>query len=250
MKFYIFASGSKGNATLIIDKRVHLLIDLGISRNQIKKELTNLNLKIDDIDFILLTHEHYDHIKGLENIKSIPIYGGENTYSSENFLSIKPYINFKYKHLTILPIQTSHDAHNPLGYIISNNKEKLVYITDTGCINERNMELAKNADYYIIESNHNREMLLKTKRPVYVKERIMSEFGHLCNDDAALYLSAMIGNKTKQIFLAHVSMEANRYELAKETCINYLKKKRINIDKIDIEAAYQYKTSVGGVDEN
>ena len=174
------------------------------------------------------------------------IYGGKNSYMCPNYKEITPYISFKCKHLTILPIEVSHDAYSPLGFIFKNENEKLVYITDTGFINEKNMKLASNATYYIIESNHNRKMLLKTHRPAYVKERIMSEFGHLNNEDCSLYLSEMIGNNTKQIFLAHISQEANTYELPVETCISVLKKKRIDVNKLCIKCTYQDKVVEGG----
>lgn len=249
MKFYIFASGSKGNATLLTDGAVHILIDLGISKKQLVEHLTKLNLSLDDLDFILLTHEHTDHTKGLENINNIDIYGGENTYFANNYHVIKPYQSFRFRQLNIIPIALSHDAHNPLGFIFKNGKEKLVYITDTGFISEKNMQLAKNADYFIIESNHNREMLLKTHRPTYVKDRIMSEFGHLSNEDCALYLSEMIGRNTKQIYLAHISMEANTYELAKETCVAFLRKRRVALDHLLITVAKQFSACEGGYED-
>lgn len=249
MKFYIFASGSKGNATLLVDKNVHILIDLGISKRQLEEHLNRLKLSLDDLDFILLTHEHTDHTKGLESIHNIMIYGGKNSFVCPNYKEITPYVPFRCKHLNILPIELSHDAYSPLGFIFKNEKEKLVYITDTGFINEKNMKLANNATYYIIESNHNRKMLLKTHRPAYVKERIMSEFGHLNNEDCSLYLSEMIGNNTKQIFLAHISQEANTYELPVETCINVLKKKRIDVNKLCIRCTYQNKVVEGGYED-
>lgn len=250
MKYYLFSSGSQGNATLIIDKDVCILIDLGIPRKQLIDHLSNINLTIDKINFILLTHEHSDHIKGLDSIHDIPIYGGENTYKSENYHVINPYKEFKFKHLDIVPVELSHDAKTPLGFVISNNKEKLVFVTDTGYVSEKNMKLMKNADYYVFESNHNRNMLLKTNRPNYVKERIMSEFGHLSNEDCAMYLSELIGNKTKEIILAHISMEANTYELAKETCIKYLKNKMIDVNKLSIKTAKQFESCEGGCYEN
>lgn len=246
MKFYIFASGSQGNATLIVDKSVHILIDLGISKKQLTTHLAKLNLAFDDLDFILLTHEHSDHTKGLDNINSINIYGGKNTYMCSNYREIEAYRPFRFRQLNITPIALSHDARNPLGFIFKNENEKLVYITDTGFINEKNMALAKNADYYIIESNHNKAMLLKTHRPAYVKERIMSEFGHLSNEDCALYLSAMIGSRTKQIYLAHISLEANSYPLAVETTTAFLKRKNVNLDHIKIVATKQYEVVSGG----
>jgi len=114
MKFYIFSSGSQGNATLIVDKSVHILIDLGISKKKLIENLTKINLSFDDIDFILLTHEHSDHIKGLDNVRTTTIYGGRNTYKAPNYEVIEPYMPFKYHQLNILPIEVSHDAKTPL----------------------------------------------------------------------------------------------------------------------------------------
>jgi len=246
MKFYIFSSGSKGNATLLIDKTTHILIDLGISKRQLIEHLHKINLELDDIDLILLTHDHSDHTKGLENINNIPIYGSKNTYMCNNYHVIEPYIPFKERNLFILPIQVSHDARNPIGFIFSNDKEKLVYVTDTGYINEKNMQLMKDANYYIFESNHDKKMLLNTRRPAALKERIMSEFGHLSNEDCALYLSHLIGAHTSQIYLAHISMEANTYELAKEVCIKELKRYHIDVNRLKIESAKQYESVEGG----
>lgn len=209
-------------------------------------EFLKINCSFDDIDFILLTHEHTDHIKGIESIHHTAIYGGKNTYFADNYKIIEPYVAFRFKNLNIIPIEISHDAKNPFAFIFKNDEEKLVYITDTGYISERNMELAKNATYYIIESNHDRKMLFNTRRPMYVKERIMSEFGHLSNEDSALYLSEMIGDRTKEIFLAHISLEANTYDLAKQTCVNYLKKKRVDLSHIKINTAKQFEAVEGG----
>jgi len=246
MKYYLFASGSQGNATLIIDKDVHVLIDLGITRKQLIDHLENIHLSLKDLDFILLTHEHSDHIKGLDTIHDLTIYGGANSYKASNYKVIPPYKEFKYKNISITPIELSHDAKTPYGFVIKDDKEKLVFVTDTGFVSDKNMTYMKNADYFIFESNHNRNLLLKTNRPSYVKERIMSEFGHLSNEDCAMYLSELIGNNTKQIVLAHISMEANTYEIAKETCVNYLRNKNINVDKISIVTAKQFEVCEGG----
>ena len=102
-------------------------------------------------------------------------------------------------------------------------------MTDTGFISEKNLEVMRNADYYIIESNHNIKMLLQTNRPAELKQRILSDFGHLSNEDSALYMSELIGDKTKEIALAHISEEANYNEKALGTYLRILKERIVDI---------------------
>jgi len=249
MKYFIFSSGSKGNATLISSNGVNILIDLGISKTALSNHLERINHKLEDINLILLTHDHGDHTSGLHSMKNFDIYGGDKTFKSPKYHVLTPYKSFKYKDIDILPLEVSHDATNPLGFIISNDKDRLVYITDTGYMNEKNMKLASNATYYIFESNHDVEMLLKTHRPEDLKQRILSEFGHMSNIDSATYLCEMIGDKTKEIALAHISMEANTYPLAESTCISTLKKHNINISKLKIKTAKQFESIEGGYED-
>ena len=132
------------------------------------------------------------------------------------------------------------------GYIIRDENENLVYITDTGYINYKNISYISNADYYIFESNHNVPMLMETKRPFFIKSRILGDEGHLSNEVASETLCDIIGNKTKQIYLAHLSREANTKELALKTFYEIAKEKNIDVSNIFVNAADQNIELVGG----
>lgn len=246
MKIYVIESGSKGNATLIEHKGRFLLIDMGISWTSLDNALKSINHNIYDVDALLLTHSHSDHTKGIQYLPPLPIYCTKDTYNSSSVNIIKPFCPFELDDLVITPVMTSHDAPNPVGFIIEANEEKLVYITDTGFIPDKTLVLIKDATYYVMESNHNLKMLYQTNRPASLKERIASDLGHLSNEDAAMYMVDLVGPSTKEIILAHISEESNTYELAVETFIKKFKKAHIDLNKISIKAAKQREMVTGG----
>lgn len=250
MKFIIIESGSKGNATLIIDKGRILLIDMGVTLTSLRNALKSIDKNLMNIDALLLTHNHSDHTKGVRYLDPLPIYCTKETYKGENVNEIEPFEKFEISHFKITPLEASHDAENTLGFLIENDKEKLVYMTDTGMIPEKSLKLMKNADYYIIESNHNVKKLHQSHRPIELKLRILSDEGHLSNEDSAIYMSELVGKRTKQIFLAHLSEECNTPELALNAYKKVFGKCHIDLDKIEIKCANQHEAVNGGnVDE-
>ena len=138
------------------------------------------------------------------------------------------------KDMEIDVIKTSHDTEDSVGYIVSNNNKSVVYITDTGYINKKYFELLHNRNVYIFESNHDIEMLNNGKYPFELRQRILSDKGHLSNYDSAKYLSKFIGSDTKKIILAHLSEENNTEELALQTLTERLAKEKINFSNIII----------------
>ncbi|MFA5421403.1 MAG: MBL fold metallo-hydrolase [Bacilli bacterium] len=246
MHFYILASGSKGNATLLEHGSRVLLIDMGIALTRLTSELENVGYRLEDIEAVLFTHEHSDHASGAKFFKNNLLYATEGTFGGSEYNVLKPYEKINLIGLDITPLSTSHDAFSPIGFLFENKVEKLVYMTDTGYISEKNLEVMKNADYYIIESNHNIKMLLKTNRPADLKQRILSDVGHLSNEDSALYMSELIGDQTKEVVLAHLSEEANSDETALNTYLRILKKHYINIKNIRIHCANQWSMTKGG----
>ena len=214
MYYYIVASGSKGNATIVVDKDIVILIDMGIAFSRFEEELSKINVSTKDINAALFTHNHTDHINGLKFIPIKKQYALEGTLPSSGHNVVELFKPFYVGHLEIMPILSSHDAINPCGYKISNGDENLVYITDTGIFPECNFNYIKNPDYLIIESNHDIKMLMHTNRPMQLKQRILSEHGHLNNEDSALAALQIIGKKTKDITLAHLSEEANTPDTA------------------------------------
>ena len=246
MKFYIIQSGSKGNATILEHNNRLLLIDDGISYISIKSALESLNFNIMNIEALLITHEHSDHTKGIKYLPPLPIYTKEGTYDGDNVNYIDYFKPFGLIGLKITPLLTSHDAINPCGFLFENQDEKLVYMTDTGYIPELSLDYMNNADYYIIESNHDVNMQLDSNRPAQLINRILSDEGHLSNVDSASYMASLVGQRTKQIFLAHISQDANTPEIALSTYKKIFKKKHINLDNIEIICTSQTKMVKGG----
>lgn len=234
MKVKVIASGSKGNCTLIQTDKIKILIDMGIGYQQLASELEKINLEPQSIDAILITHTHSDHIKGLPSLvkkTNLKVYMLEEMEPElvkkipENNLHL--YTNpLILEDLTINLIRISHDVEG-VGFVIEHNNHSLVYLTDTGYINRKYIPLMKNRDLYIIESNHDEEMVMEGPYPYILKQRVISDKGHLSNHATAEYLLETVGNNTKQIILAHISENNNTEELALNTTKDLLAENNI-----------------------
>lgn len=246
MKFYILASGSKGNATLVSDGVTHLLIDMGLTKKWLLEGLSETPVSFDDITYAIFTHDHTDHASGHRFIPIEKRYATKGTIELADGNELSHYEQRQLGTFKVTPLPVSHDAHDAVGFVIENAAEKLVYMTDTGYISQRNMDYMKNADYYIIESNHNVRMLLQTDRTFTLIQRILGDTGHLSNEDAAMYMTELLGDKTKQIFLAHLSEEANTPEVALSAHQKIYQRKYIDLDRITVVAAKQWGVTVGG----
>lgn len=239
MKYSILASGSKGNCSIIESKGIKIMIDCGTTKRYLTSSFESLNITPSGLDALLITHDHSDHTSQLKHFKDLDIYSP--TALLFDTIPIEAYVPFNIGHMLITPIQTSHDAGVSVGYIIDDGQHKLVYITDTGYIREHDFKFIKDADFYIMESNHDPELLMETSRPYYIKRRILSDTGHLSNHDAGLVLSKVISDNTKEIVLAHMSEQANTKELALDTV-----SRLINNNEVKLSVAHQYKIIVGG----
>lgn len=244
MKFIILASGSKGNSTLVInDNNDLLLIDVGISYKEIKEKVNRYGYDIKDIKNVLITHEHDDHIRSINSFNNAKIYSLKDINVANTVL--EKYKEYYIDSFSVTAIPLSHDV-KCCGYVIKNGKEKLVYITDTGYVNHKIFDYISNADYYIFESNHNIAKLMETHRPFYIKSRILGDEGHLSNEDASEILCDIIGCNTKQIYLAHLSKEANSKEIALDTFYSTAKSKKIILDEVFVNVADQNIELIGG----
>ena len=240
MKVSVLSSGSKGNTTYIETKETKILIDAGNSSKYIIDKLKELAVNPKEIDAILITHTHADHVKGLEILlKHINpcIFLTKKMYLYLEFINNYKFIEqdkFTIKDIQIDVIKTSHDVEDSVGYIITNDNKSIVYITDTGYINKKYYNILNNRDIYILESNHDIEMLNNGKYPFELRQRILSDKGHLSNYDSSKYLSEFIGTNTKKIILAHLSEENNTDSLAYSTLKERLTKKKIEFNDIII----------------
>ncbi len=217
MKIIVIGSGSSGNCTYVELGDVRFLVDAGINYSIIENELKKNKISLNLIDFILITHTHHDHIMGLRSILKkhpIKVFCGLQTQLKLEY--IKNYAHFEdvneIKNLKIYPFLTSHDIDESYGFVIENEKESVAYLTDTGYVSEKIKKLIQNKKIYILESNHDVEMLMSTNRSHHLKMRILGDKGHLSNHDAVNCLCQIIGEKTKKIILVHLSEEANSHE--------------------------------------
>ena len=242
MKVYILGSGSKGNSTLIVGNNKKILIDVGFSYPKMKMLLEGFGVNPSEIDTILITHDHSDHIGGLSQFlkkNSIKVCANEvlagqllRIVNEDDILIVEN--EFDIDDFHIESFKTSHDAVGSVGYIITEGDKTVVYVTDTGYINNRNLKKLVNKDLYIFESNHDVEMLRNGPYPYILKQRVLSDKGHLSNELSGTYLKELIGDKTKKIVLAHLSEINNTPEVALKTV-----KEIVDNNDIEIINAFQ-----------
>ena len=229
MKFKIIASGSKGNCTIVLCDNTNLIIDMGISYLTLKRSLEENSLSFTNFSGILITHCHNDHIKGLGALlkhTKLNIYIPKEMYES-----LKEYVELD-RCIFIEDNFMINDIN--IEYL----NKSLVYVTDTGYINRKYLNKMIDKNAYIIESNHDEIMLMDGPYPRFLKERVISDQGHLSNKTTAKYLKKVIGKNTKLVVLAHLSEKNNTPEKALEAM------QEVGIDKsVDIMIAKQYEES-------
>lgn len=223
MKIKIISSGSKANCTLVSCGSTNLLIDTGPTSSFIVSELEKENITPKEINGIIITHTHSDHIKGLKvfvKVSNALVYITEELLPE--IIKIVPASNIRLidknlmlNDINIEMLTMSHDVPCN-GILLKYNEKELVYITDTGYVNKKYLPKLINKDVYIIETNYNDQMLSNGPYPFLLQQRIRSDSGHMSNRYAGALLSKCIGNKTKYVILAHISEHNNCKELVLE----------------------------------
>jgi len=239
-------SGSSGNAIFISGNNTKILVDAGLSGTKIERALSSIGEDICNIQAILISHEHMDHIMGagvLARRFGIPIYANKNTWNAmANIINIrKLHPNcirvfdtgdiFSIGDIEIHTFRIPHDAAEPVGFNFLCNGKKLTVATDMGHINSNLLSNLEGSDMILIESNHDIEMLKMGRYPWPLKRRIMGDRGHLCNDVAAQVVAYLASMGTKKFLLGHLSKENNFPELAFETVKNALMEKSIIVGR-------------------
>lgn len=228
MQFSVLASGSTGNAIFVENGEHSFLVDAGLSGKQMETLFQQIDRDMSKLSGILVTHEHSDHIKGVGIIArkyKLPVYANEKTWQAMDHLVGQIPVEQKFTFgmetvktfgsLDIESFGVSHDAADPMFYVFHSCEKKLVLITDTGYVSDRMKGLISNADAYVFESNHDVQMLRMGRYPWSIKRRILSDVGHVSNEDAALAMSEVAGDRTKSIYLAHLSQDNNIKDLAR-----------------------------------
>ena len=231
MRLCSIASGSSGNCIYIGSETTHILVDTGISGKRTESGLKEIGLCAKDLDGILITHEHIDHISGLGVLSrkyNIPIYATKGTINAirkcrsigeidtDLFCRVSEDERLQIKDLTIHPMKISHDAAQPVGYRISYGREKVAVCTDIGVYNDYTVECLKGLDAVVIEANHDVRMLQTGPYPYPLKQRILGDRGHLSNENCGRLLCRILHDGMKHIVLGHLSKENNIPELAYE----------------------------------
>jgi Metal-dependent hydrolases of the beta-lactamase superfamily I len=232
MNFCSLTSGSSANCIFVGSETTSILVDVGLSGKRVEESLNSINMTTRDMEGILITHEHSDHIKGvgiLARKYQIPIYATSGTLQAigntsllknvpeELIREIVPDVSFLIKDLEIKPFTISHDAAEPVGYRINNGEKSIGIATDLGTYDNYIVENLLNLDILLIEANHDVNMLQVGSYPYYLKQRILSERGHLSNDMAGMLLSEVLHDDLKAVLLGHLSQENNYAALAYET---------------------------------
>lgn len=232
MRMCSIASGSSGNCIYVGSDTTHLLVDVGISGKRIESGLNRLELSGRDVDGIMITHEHSDHIQGLGIMARryhIPIYATEGTIAAlkrmssignipeELFHPVSADQRYTIKDLVVHPMAISHDAADPVAYRIYYGREKISICTDIGFYNDYTVECLKDSDAILIEANHDVNMLQVGPYPYPLKQRILGNRGHLSNENCGKLLSGVLHDRLQHIFLGHLSKENNLPDLAYET---------------------------------
>ena len=230
MRVMTIASGSSGNCVYVGDDETHILIDSGVSKKKISDGLNNLGLTISDLDGILITHEHTDHIQGLgvlQRCSVVPIYATYGTINGikntnlgkmpeDIYRCVEPGNVFGIKSLNILPVRTSHDALEPCAFRITDGRADFGLLTDLGTYDENIVDSFAGVDCLLLEANHDIRMLETGPYPYYLKQRILSDHGHLCNEIAGRLLCRLLNDNLSTVMLGHLSKENNYPDLALE----------------------------------
>ena len=249
--FCPLASGSKGNAIYFATDKTKLLIDIGIRYKELLLRLNEINVDINDIDAILITHEHIDHIEGLKTLVGkvdIPVFTNSETakgiYSNlqvlPRFRIFSTDESFNFNDLVIHPFSIQHDTLDPVAFVIASETFKIGICTDLGLVTSLVKNNLKECDYLYIEANHDEGMLYASKRPLYLKKRISGRQGHLSNKECISLLETILHPKLKHIYLAHQSMDCNNKDMAKKIVEDFLIK---NNSEAKVSITYQEKIS-------
>ncbi len=243
-------SGSTGNCLLVQTDNSNILIDAGVSQKKINEALASLNISLENIDAILVTHEHSDHIKSIGSISKkydIPVFSNIETWNNmptqkekieiHNQKIFKNNEMFELQDLKIFPFSTPHDAANSCGFNIFYQDKKLSVATDIGHVDDDLLNYLQKSNFLLLESNYDPEVLKYSSYPYPLKQRILGLNGHLSNSSAGKTISHLVPTGLNQVMLGHLSKENNFPELAYQTVMEELETHKITNKDITLTVA-------------
>ena len=239
--FCPLASGSKGNCVYVGTQNTKILIDAGISTKAIANKLSQINVDLSDIDAILITHEHTDHIQGLRVSAykmGIPVFANTETakgivetfHDCPKFKIFSTGETFEFGEMEIHPFSIQHDTLDPVAFTVRLRDLKLGFCTDLGFATTLVQNQLRECDYLYLEANHQPSMVHASPRPMVYKQRVLSRTGHLSNESCGQLLSQIAHPKLKHVHLAHLSSECNTPETAMEVVKGILEEKGIHLE--------------------
>ena len=243
-RFLSISSGSNGNCYYVGDERTALIVDAGVGFRTVKSRLAGAGVDISSVEMIFVTHDHVDHIRGLASVAqrlSVPVYAtarlhdalsrhkavGAEIGGSRRVL--RPGVETEMRGVKCLTFEVPHDATQTLGYRLDFFGTKFVFMTDLGRVPEYAYDICRDADYLIIESNYDVDMLMRGSYPPDLKSRILGDSGHLSNDDCAAALRRLWHPGLRGIFLCHISKDNNTPELAYDATLRSLESMGLSV---------------------
>lgn len=249
LNLYPLFSGSSGNMYLVESNNTNVLVDIGISYKRANLALNEIGKSFEDIDAIVITHEHQDHIQGLATLlrkQDIPIYTSKGTscaictklkLDNININEIKADEMFSIKDINITPFEISHDAAMPLGYTIASEDKSLTIATDLGYVSDNIYCHLKDSNLSVIESNYDNTLLMYSPYNYNLKQRIKSNIGHLSNTDTASVITNLAKDGKRSFILGHLSQNNNNPDIAYSIITDTLKENGFNLDEFNINIA-------------
>lgn len=256
MKFCSLYSGSTGNSLFVQGDETKILVDTGVSAKKIEEGLSSINIDINEINAIIVTHEHIDHIRSAGTMAkkyNIPIYATLGTWNGiDNEKLVRPieqknYFKigqeFEIGDLKIMPFATSHDAMDSCGFSITHDNDKISIATDLGEMTRDILKQINKSKFMLLEANYEPEVLRCCSYPYSVKQRIAGTRGHLSNREAGDTISKLVESGLQNVMLGHLSKESNFPELAYKSVINELVQNSINYKDIELNVASRIEPS-------
>ena len=253
LKLYSIISGSSGNASLLTDGKTNILIDCGTSGKRATEALESLSVPASRINAIIVSHEHIDHTKGagiLARKYNIPIYATNGTHTKSDFgklddsliHKISPDVTYDISGIGITPFAIPHDASEPCGFILTDGHKKFATATDIGIMTDAILSRISGCDSVLLESNHDIDMLRFGEYPYALKQRILSDVGHLSNKAAAAAAFELVKRGTKHLMLGHLSDKNNLPDIAQMETYNFLTDNGVNVGSdVTLQVAERYK---------